>query len=61
MPAQLIRTTILINQYPTLTPKPVINNSDASSIKTSYLTPFSAMNNRFIYTRGAIFGVLFVL
>ena len=30
---QLIKTPILINQYPNVTPKPVINNNDASSTK----------------------------
>ena len=34
MPSQqLIKTPVLINQYPIVKPKPVINNNDASSIK----------------------------
>ena len=58
---QLINTPILINQYPIMTPKPVVNNNDASSIKKSVVTPMSAINNSFLYIGGAIFGVLFFI
>ena len=52
---QLIKTPILINQYPIIQPKPVVNNNDASSIKKSVVTPMSAINNSFLYIGGAIF------
>ena len=58
---QLINTPILINQYPILKPKPVVNNNDASSIKKSVVTPFSAINNSFLYIGGAIAGLLFYI
>ena len=58
---QLINTPILINQYPiVVTPKPVINNNDASSIKKSNVVPFSVKDN-FLYIGGAIFGMLFFI
>ena len=60
MPTQLINTPILINQYPIVTPKPVINNNDALSIKKSNGVPFSVKDN-FSYIGGAIFGVLFFI
>ena len=61
MPTQLINTPILINQYPIITPKPVVNNNDASSIKKSVVTPMSAINNSFLYIGGAIAGLLFYI
>ena len=54
MPTQLINTPILINQYPIVTPKPVVNNNDASSIKKSNVVPFSVKDN-FLYIGGAFF------
>ena len=58
---QLISSPILINQYPIVKPKPLINNNDASSIKKSIVTPFSVKDSVYIYIGGAIFGVLFFI
>ena len=55
---QLSKTPILINQHPIATPKPVIINSDALSIKKSIVAPFSAMKVSYLYIGGAIIGVL---
>ena len=58
---QQIKTPILINKYPIVTPKPVINNNDASSIKKLIVAPFSAMKDSFLYIVGATFEVLFFI
>ena len=41
MPTQQLITAILINQYPIIKQKPVINNNDASRIKKLVVTIFS--------------------
>ena len=59
---QLINKPTLINQYPILTPKLLINNNNASSIKKSVVTLFSAMNNSFlIYLRRNFWSAIFYL
>ena len=58
MPTQkLIKTPILISQYQILTPKPGINNNDASSIKKLIVALFS----EFFYIGVAIAGLLFFI
>ena len=57
---QLIKIPFLINQYPIVTPKSVINNNDASRIKKLNVVPLSAIQESIFILEGNFFECYFL-